>query len=222
MVVLESRFINNFINLLPSALDLDETYVLFDLSLFLEFLQVIAELLRTRKDNSYDFDLNTDKPNSHFKLERAPPEKKVKTDPMEKNREQDADCSENLNSTIEDDIIECSSKDQQKSDIQSDMGSLVKIKPEINSSKDLNMEGNILNVTNNKEKINESPSNRERGHATYTSRELGEQYFDEDCTECKRTWKEPFLSELVMYLHAYSYKVSATSSINKYAKADVL
>ena len=204
--------------------------------------------------------MNTDKPNAHFKLERAPPAKKVKTESIEENLDQVSDHIQSLTSTINSDSaekymrstniqqdgnktteeekadkistmqnasetqtkdfsIKCSGEDLFNSDILEDAPNRIEIKPKNNSSKDLNTEGNTLNVTNN-EQINESPSNRGTGHTTYTSRELGEQYFDEDCTECKRTWKEPFLSELVMYLHAYSYKVSALSYIHKYVRAD--
>ena len=205
--------------------------------------------------------MNTDKPNAHFKLERAPPAKKVKTESIDKNLDQISDHIQSLTSTMNSDLtekyvrstdirqdgiktteeekaykiktiqnasetqtkdvsIKCSCEDPSNSHIQEDGPNLIEIKPKNSSRENINTEGNTLNITANKEEINESPSNRGTGHATYTSRELGEQYFDEDCTECKRTWKEPFLSELVMYLHAYSYKVSATIYIFKYTRAD--
>lgn len=47
----------------------------------------------------------------------------------------------------------------------------------------------------------------EDNDVTYTSLDLGKEYFDSSCTECKRSWKEPSKGELVMYLHALKYKV---------------
>ncbi|XP_066934880.1 pseudouridylate synthase RPUSD2-like [Clytia hemisphaerica] len=46
----------------------------------------------------------------------------------------------------------------------------------------------------------------EEEEESYTSLDIGEQYHDPTCTECKRAWKLPKQSELVMYLHAHSYK----------------
>jgi len=40
----------------------------------------------------------------------------------------------------------------------------------------------------------------------YTSRDIGEEYHDDNCTYCQRVWVEPLESELVMYLHALSYE----------------
>jgi len=46
----------------------------------------------------------------------------------------------------------------------------------------------------------------EEEEESYTSLDIGEQYHDPTCTDCKRAWKVPKQSELVMYLHAHSYK----------------
>ena len=42
----------------------------------------------------------------------------------------------------------------------------------------------------------------------YTSSDLGMEYFDADCTDCKRKWKEPSKDELSIFLHAVKYKVN--------------
>ena len=47
----------------------------------------------------------------------------------------------------------------------------------------------------------------EEEEESYTSLDIGEEYHDPTCTECKRAWKVPKQNELVMYLHAHSYKV---------------
>jgi len=44
------------------------------------------------------------------------------------------------------------------------------------------------------------------GKHTYTSADIGEEYVDADCSDCKRTWKQPLPSELQIYLHALCYK----------------
>jgi len=50
----------------------------------------------------------------------------------------------------------------------------------------------------------DSAVNKDR--VTYTSKDLGDAYYDADCTECKRRWMEPLPHELIMYLHARKYK----------------
>uniref|UniRef100_T2MAD7 Pseudouridine synthase n=1 Tax=Hydra vulgaris TaxID=6087 RepID=T2MAD7_HYDVU len=40
----------------------------------------------------------------------------------------------------------------------------------------------------------------------YTSSDLGMEYFDAECTDCKRKWKEPSKDELSIFLHAVTYK----------------
>jgi len=55
------------------------------------------------------------------------------------------------------------------------------------------------------------PESHKEHHKTeegsYTSLDIGEEYHDPTCTECKRAWKIPKKSELIMYLHAHAYKV---------------
>lgn len=54
---------------------------------------------------------------------------------------------------------------------------------------------------------------------TYTSKDLGDAYYDSDCTECKRRWMEPLPHELVMYLHARKYKVCVCINTKKYLES---
>ena len=56
-------------------------------------------------------------------------------------------------------------------------------------------------------KSKEKEKHQEEEEESYTSLDIGEKYHDPTCTECKRAWKVPKKSELVMYLHAHAYKV---------------
>ena len=62
-----------------------------------------------------------------------------------------------------------------------------------------------IDVSNNDDEV--CVTKDEDCRVSYTSMDIGKEYYDESCTECKRTWKEPFQSELIMYLHALNYKV---------------
>lgn len=116
--------------------------------------EVIAELLRTRKDKSYDDDYSTDKCEAET--------------PTAKRRKIDGQSKEDGTDEKDTEIVD----------------------------------GKRL---------------------SYTSSDIGEEYVDSDCSDCKRIWKQPLISDMVMYLHSWHYKGPGweyKTSIPAWAKED--
>lgn len=160
--------------------------------------KVIGELIRTRKDNSYGDEINTNKP-----------EKVNSTDINSAiESKQSAFTETHIKNTTEE-IIDDAENNRLCS-------------PDLKRRKLVSSNNQIKNDSmcdsSDTNSITESPlctgkannsqgcAKKEEERVCYMSRDLGEEYYDEDCTECKKKWKEPFQSELVMYLHAYLYK----------------
>jgi len=78
-------------------------------------------------------------------------------------------------------------------------------------------EGNVVSDAKRRKVEDDSP-------VVYTTSDIGDEYVDKDCNDCKKTWKQPFPSELLMYYHALSYKGRnweyKTPTIPEWAKDD--
>lgn len=137
----------------------------------------MAELIRTRKDKSYDDVTDTNIPT-------------------------DNDVS----------IKNTSDVGQLDVNVSSDTSKVpIKEKVNVNTSTDNKSDVGLLETDerpSKKSKLEvEEKEEEEESYVTYTSLDLGEEYYDSSCTECKRSWKAPLKQELVMYLHALTYKV---------------
>lgn len=132
------------------------------------------ELIRTRKDKSYDEELSTGKPAAVDAS--APQVKKRKTD-----------AGAAVNGSVQSEID---------------------ITPTTNSEsiEQLNTDDSCSAKVDENSESPKSDENGDGGRLSYTSLDIGEQYVDSDCSDCKRTWKQPLLSEMVMYLHSLHYK----------------
>jgi len=218
--------------------------------------EVINELLRTRKDKSYNEELSTDKcdpsslkeddVNSGNDVMSNPKRRKVELSENKHDNKEIYDLKSNDvrnelgNSAITTDhspIIE-NNESSDSSFVTNINNPATKI--ENNESSDSSFVTDINNpvtkIENNessdgstvtKIKKDETESSVIVGvcdeRVSYTSQDIGEEYVDNECSDCKRIWKEPLLSEMVMYLHSWLYKGpnwEYKTSIPEWAKDD--
>lgn len=221
---------------------------------FFFFLKVVSELIRTRKDKSYDeqTDLDQNIDNSRelkTVTNPLPPQRKKMKTENEKQEDTITEVDKKLvtfvplssgsapiatekkltitekNKSSEETICEVetfvvNTGSNEESDEK--VNPMENVKLDNNATKvkedEYHKVDDVIEKKNNIDEVgNESSSlvtiesdenkDQEEEEESYTSLDIGEQYHDPTCTECKRAWKVPKKSELVMYLHAHAYKV---------------
>ena len=194
-------------------------------------------MIRTRKDKSYDEQTYQNDTNKELKTEKNPlhPFKKIKkenTTTESSNNEQLTNLSllqsrdqvteqtatvgecQDSDKTYEkgndDNVTKLGESEMLEDDKSNHKEKECKVSGEEIGESDL-MESERHNKVH-KIKIEGYESNEMEGEGeeeeeSYTSMDIGAEYHDPTCTECRRAWKVPKKSELVMYLHAHAYKV---------------
>lgn len=157
----------------------------------INFDNVVAELIRTRKDQTNDDSKDATEANNKRKSSASTnqfiehPVKKTKIEVQ----------SDTTN--VQDSILELNSNLKDVPNCEEATTDSLKIQ---------NTEANV-NSSPPKESLNSEGNNESVAEAYYyTSRDIGEQYHDDTCTQCRKVWIEPTKLELVMYLHAMNYK----------------